>query len=104
MRYVWPSNLVLFIVLTFFAPHFAFPSGTILKIEDDACAPLTLKSVTLAPVTYTFTGVCNLVHTRLALPITVPYTVIGTFDPITGKTTEDINLPPPAINQPSRPY
>ena len=57
-----------------------------------------------APFTYVFGGICNLIHTRLSVPVDVPWTGVGTYDPSTGKTTEDINVPAPAINQPSRPY
>jgi hypothetical protein len=104
MRYLLLFNLVLAAALTIMFPHSASASGAFGAPEDDACLPITLQKVTVAPVTYTFSGVCNLAHTRLALPIKVPYTAIGTYDAATGKTIEDLNIPPPPISEPSRPY
>ncbi|HEY3197536.1 MAG TPA: hypothetical protein VGJ57_05950 [Nitrospirales bacterium] len=105
MRNVLLFSLLLTVVLTITSPPSVLASGSFgEEADNNACNPFTLQKVTVAPVTYSFTGICNLVHTRLAVPVKVPYTAIGTYDPATGKTTEDINVPAPAINEPSRPY
>ncbi len=101
------SAVLLCLLLSIASPPNVLGSGTLLEIgPDDACLHQTPQRVTFspAPFTYVFAGVCNLIHTRLSLPVNVPWTGVGTYDPTTGKTTEDINVPAPAISQPSRPY
>ena len=107
MKHICLIGLVLCVLLYMALPPRALASGTLLEISpDDACLHQTPQRVTFspAPFTYVFGGICNLVHTRLSLPVNVPWTGVGTYDPVTGKTTEDINVPAPAISQPSRPY
>lgn len=108
MRYFWLFNLVLCVVLTVASPQGASGKHTVLILPDnpDYCWKFAPQKVTLSPlpITYAFTGTCNLVRTRLALPITVPFTAVGTYDPTNGKTTEEINVPAPKISEPSRPY
>lgn len=82
-------------------------SGILLEVAPDpACSDIRPKTVTYSAnrYTYKFEGTCNLVHTRARLPIQIPFTVVSTYEPSTGKTTDDIDVPAPAINQPSRPY
>lgn len=106
MRYVWLTNLMLCAVLNVTSPQGALAKGTLLDADPVYCVKIIPQKVTFspAPPAYSFTGTCDLAHTRLYLPIQVPYTAVGTYDPTTGNTTEDINVPAPAINQPSRPY
>lgn len=107
MRILLIFALLFCVVLSIASPSRVLGSGTLLEIgPDDACLHQTPQRVTFspAPFTYVFAGICNLVHTRLSLPVNVPWTGVGTYDPTTGKTTEDINVPAPAISQPSRPY
>jgi len=84
-------------------------SGVIVDIQSvpqDVCRDSTLTTYSFAstPFTYRFSGNCYLLNTRYALPITVPWTGVGTFDPVSGKVTEEINIPEPTAAQPSRPY
>jgi hypothetical protein len=107
MKIVLISTMLLCVVANLASPQPTSASGTLLEISpDDACLNQSPQKVTFspAPFTYVFGGICNLIHTRLSLPVNVPWTGVGTYDPTTGKTTEDINVPAPAINQPSRPY
>ena len=107
MQYLRQFGWVLCAAASMASPQQASASGTLLEIpEGPPCYKFAPQKVTISPPphVYTFAGTCDLVHTRLALPIIVPFTAVGTFDPATGKTTEDINVPAPAINQPSRPY
>jgi len=89
--------------------HDASGSGVIVDIQSipqDVCRDSTLTAYSFAstPFTYRFSGNCYLLNTRYALPITVPWTGVGTFDPASGKVTEEINIPEPTAAQPSRPY
>ena len=56
------------------------------------------------PYAYTFTGVCDLALTRLNLPVRVIWTGVGRWDPTKGQAFEDIIVPAPRIDEPSRPY
>jgi hypothetical protein len=106
MRYLVLFNVALFVVLTGASPQHASAKGTPLIIADDVCTVPIPSAATFSTDLhkYTLTGTCNLVHTSLRLPIQVPYTAMNAYNPKTGETWEDINVPPPAINQPSRPY
>jgi len=89
--------------------HDVSASGVIVNIgsiPQDVCRDSTLTAYSFAstPFTYRFSGNCYLLNTRYALPITVPWTGVGTFDPVSGKVTEEINIPEPTAAQPSRPY
>ena len=107
MNLLWLLTLLSWLFLTVTVPHHVSASGYILDLgPDNFCYKKAPHKVTFAPppFTYVFTGTCNMLHTRAQLPVDVPWTVVGTYDPATGKTTEDINVPPPTISQPSRPY
>jgi hypothetical protein len=94
-------------VLLSFPCRQLWASGTLLELPDgDFCYKQAFRKATFTPARYTyeFAGTCDLAHTRLALPLTVPWTAVGTFDPASGATTEVFTIPPPAISQPSRPY
>lgn len=101
MRQLWRFTLALCVLL-------CVSCGTLLEIgPDDPCYyKQAFRKATFTPARYTyeFTGTCDLVHTRLALPTRVPWTAVGTYDPPSGATTEVITVPAPAISEPSRPY
>lgn len=81
-------------------------SGELLSVDDHSCYGSGPKNVTFTPTrfTYVFSGSCTLTHTRLNLDVTAPWTGVGTYDPPTGHTAEDIIVPAPRIDQASRPY
>jgi hypothetical protein len=81
-------------------------SGELIFAPDTGCYGGPPKNVTFTPArfTYVFTGSCTLLQTRANLPVEVPWTGVGTYDPPTGRTAEDIIVPAPRIDQPSRPY
>jgi hypothetical protein len=54
--------------------------------------------------TYIFSGSCTLLQTRYDIKGSVPWTAVGTYDPATGQAAEDILVPAPRTDQPSRPY
>src|SRR5712692_7728047 len=100
IRQLWRINLALCILLS-------FSCGTILELaDDDFCYKQAFRKATFTPARYTyeFAGTCDVVQTRAALPKTVPWTAVGTYDPASGATTEVFTIPPPAISEPSRPY
>ncbi len=99
-------GLAFCLMMSMATPQGAWASGRLLTIEEEYCYKFALQKVILSPTpsTYLFTGTCDLAHTRLLLPVKVTYTTVGRYDPTNGNTTEEISVPPPAINEPSRPY
>ncbi len=74
--------------------------------EDPNCmgaAPQNADFKTI-PYTYVFTGVCDLTITRLQIPTKVIWTGVGRYNPTNGQSFEDIIVPAPRIDEPSRPY
>lgn len=106
MRYAWLFFLVMSTALNLTSPQSVSASGTLLEVQGNDCYQFVLQKATFSPVpfTYAMTGTCDLVQTRLKIPTKVPYTATGTYDPRNGKATEDINVPAPTIQEPSRPY
>jgi hypothetical protein len=96
--------------LCFFAgmgsPRISFGSGELIPASDLGCYGAGPANVNFTPTryTYVFSGSCYLLQTRLNLPVTVPWTGVGNYDPTTGQSSEDIIVPAPRIDQPSRPY
>jgi hypothetical protein len=84
----------------------AFGTGELIGGDDTGCYGVDPSNITFtsARFTYVFTGSCHLLQTRANLPVVVPWTGVGTYDPPTGHTAEDIIVPAPRIDQPSRPY
>ncbi len=81
-------------------------SGELIPADDHGCygnGPATV-TFTETRFTYVSAGDCYLTQTRLNLDVTVHWTGVGTYDPRTGQTAEDIIVPAPRIDQPSRPY
>lgn len=99
-------GLSLFLGAALAARQEAAGSGTLLEVESAGCYGAAPKSVTFTPArtSYVFGGACDLAHTRLHLPITVPWTGTASYEPATGRAIEDITVPAPLISQPSRPY
>ncbi|GKS57227.1 hypothetical protein YTPLAS18_07540 [Nitrospira sp.] len=93
------------LIVTAVSPSSVLASGILLP-PTDPCLNKAPQNVNFSkvPRTYIFTGTCNLMQTRLAVNVDVPWTGVGTYDPATGKAAEDIIVPPPTISQPSRPY
>ncbi|HJT21151.1 MAG TPA: hypothetical protein VJ746_11810 [Nitrospira sp.] len=87
-------------------PQSAQGSGELIGVQASACYGNGPQSATFTPTRYTYasTGDCDLAQTRLNLPVTVHWTGSGTYDPPTGRASENIIVPPPRIDQPSRPY
>jgi hypothetical protein len=81
-------------------------SGELIPGDDHGCYGGDPKNATFTTTryTYVFTGSCLLTHTRLNLDVSVPWTGVGTYDPPSGRAAEDIIVPAPRIDQPSRPY
>ncbi len=109
MRKLWPIALALCLWLTIAPPRDAWGSGELLPVDPvPDCYGDGPKNATFTPArsTYSFAGSCplTLAQTRANLPVTVPWTGVGTYDPPTGSTTEDIDVPAPRPDQPSRPY
>ncbi len=107
MKQFWLFSLTLCLWLGFGLPPDASGSGELVGYDDPGCYDAgALKNATFTPArfTYVFAGTCDLAITRLNLPTKVPWTGVGTYDPPTGQTKEDIIVPTPRLDQPSRPY
>lgn len=102
---VW-CVLVLYFVLGVTWSHDVLGSGELLPVDDHGCYGDGPQNVTFTPTRYTYVsaGQCTLAHTRLNLNVTVHWTGVGTYDPRSGQTAEDIIVPAPRIDEPSRPY
>lgn len=74
--------------------------------EPPTCMGSPPKTANFAslPYSYGFTGTCDLSITRLAFPFTVVWTGTGNYDPRNGQTYEQIVIPAPRIDEPSRLY
>lgn len=94
--------LLLFLV----TPCTLLGSGDLLWVGDRECYGHLPQKATFGSTlsTYQFSGKCDLYQTRLNLPTTAPWTGTGTYEPATGRTTEDVIVPAPRIDEPSRPY
>ena len=96
------SILALIVVGVLFpgAAQHTFGSG------DPYCYGKTLESAasTARKSTYVFMEECDLPRTRLNQPATVVWRGIGTYEPGTGGTTEDIVIFAPRLDESSRPY
>lgn len=92
--------------LSAIVPHEALGSGELIPGDDHGCYGDEPKNAnfTSTRFTYVFTGSCQLAHTRLNFDVSVPWTGVGTYDPPIGQAKEDIIVPAPRIDQPSRPY
>ena len=106
MRKLLPTSFALCLWLTVALPHVMFGSGHLDGYDDHGCSAGDPKNATFTSTrfTYVFAGTCLLTQTRANLDVTVPWTGVGTYDPPTGHTAEDIIVPAPRIDQPSRPY
>src|SRR5713226_6633327 len=88
-------------------PDRVLASGELVAGNDYGCwgpGPQNPNPFTPAKFTYVFAGSCALAQTRLNLDVSVPWTGVGNYEPATGNTSEDIIVPAPRIDQPSRPY
>ncbi|HJT21152.1 MAG TPA: hypothetical protein VJ746_11815 [Nitrospira sp.] len=107
MRKLSPFGLMLCLCLSIASPQATSGSGVLQQPDEHGCSDAgDPKNVTFTPTrfTYVFAGTCTLTQTRGNLDVTVPWTGVGTYDPPTGRTAEDIIVPAPRIDQPSRPY
>jgi len=84
----------------------AYGSGELVPGDDHGCYGNGPENATYTPTRFTYVsaGYCSLTRTRLNLDVTVHWTGVGTYDPATGQTAEDIIVPAPRIDEPSRPY
>lgn len=109
MRSNWRCGFV-FCFLIVLGARDTFASGEFLHLPetdpDYGCYGRAPQSATFTnqKSTYVFTGKCDLLRTRLNLRTTAPWTGTGTYEPATGRTTEDIIVPAPRLDEPSRPY
>lgn len=87
-------------------PQGAQGSGELIGVDDHNCYGNGPQNATFTPTRYTYVsaGDCNLTQTRLNLDVTAHWTGVGTYDPPTKRAAEDIIVPAPRIDQPSRPY
>ncbi len=107
MKQFWGFGLALCLWLGFGLAPDASGSGILLPGYDPPCIDRSqIQQATFTPArfTYVFTGSFPLAITRLNLPTKAPWTGVGTYEPATGQTHEDIIVPAPRIDQPSRPY
>jgi len=105
-KQIWLVALTICVGLTISLPYGAYGSGVLIAPDDHGCygnGPAT-ATFTETRFTYVSDGNCSLTHTRLNLDVTVHWTGVGTYDPRTGQAGEDIIVPAPRIDQPSRPY
>jgi len=108
MKRLLPIGFAVCLWLGLAWPQETLGSGELVGVafDDHGCygnGP-TNATFTSTSAKYVFAGSCLLTHTRLNLDVAAPWTGVGTYDPSTGRTQENISVPPPAINQPSRPY
>ena len=106
MNKFMPFTLVPCLWLSMTLPHNAHGSGELIAADDHYCYGTGPQNATFTPARYTYVsaGDCNLTQTRLNLDVTVHWSGVGTYDPPTGRAAEDIIVPAPRIDQPSRPY
>lgn len=91
---------------TFAPPNAANASGELVPGDDHGCYGDGPQNATFTSTRFTYVsaGYCTLARTRLNLDVTVHWTGVGNYDPRNGQTTEDIIVPAPRIDEPSRPY
>lgn len=106
MRRLLPTMLTLCLCLSLTLPYGALGSGELIPADDHGCYGNGPENATFTPTRFTYVsaGYCTLTHTRLNLDVTVHWTGLGNYDPRTGQTAEDIIVPAPRLDQPSRPY
>ena len=110
MRTLLLMTLTVCLWLTCALPHRAFGSPDFSAGPDSyGClgpGPQNQNPNPFTPTkfTYVFAGSCSMAQTSLNLNVKVPWTGVGTYEPATGKASEDIIVPAPRIDQPSRPY
>lgn len=90
-------------------PPVVWGSGDFLPLDEPECygglpKKASFTAATSAWHTYSFSGKCGLLHTRLHLQTFAPWTGTGTYNPATGQTTEDVVVPAARLDEPSRPY
>jgi len=107
MKRTLALNLIFCLWFGFGVLSYAWGSASFGSAPDDpncmGAAPQSADFKTV-PYTYVFTGVCDLTITRLQIPTKVIWTGVGRWDPTKGQAFEDIIVPAPRIDEPSRPY
>lgn len=99
-------GLCLGLTLNLALSNSALAKGELVGGNGIGCYGSEPKNATFTATRYTyiFSGSCTLLQTRYDIKGSVPWTGVGTYDPATGQATEDILVPAPRTDQPSRPY
>jgi hypothetical protein len=106
MKRVWFFTPAVCLWLCFWLARDAAGSGDLVRVDDYGCYYRAVRQADFFPETFRYlsAGLCDLTHTRLDLSVKIPWQGLGTYDPRTGKTVEDIDAPGPQPGQPSHPY